>query len=113
MKLKELGPAENSKIPKKKNEIKINYDKPKVTNYWKKLPKTEFSSSVLFAKFIKKVAKVLERERAERSCSFSNLVVYSITSAGIKLPNWKNPIAPKALTVIGYQGEMFSRNYAS
>ena len=55
----------------------------------------------------------LKRERAEKSCSLSNLIVYSITGAGLKLPNWKNPIAPKALTLIGYQGEMFSRNYAS
>ena len=94
--------------------MKITYDKPKVTNYWKK-NSLKLSSLVQFClqNLPKKLPMFLKRERAEKSCSFSNLVVYSITSAGLKLPNWKNPIAPKALTLIGYQGEMFSRNYAS
>ena len=38
----------------------------------------------------------LKKKSTEKICSLSNLVVYSITSAGIKLPNWKNPIAPKS-----------------
>ena len=50
----------------------------------------------------------LKRNSAVTSCSLSNLVVYSITSAGLKLPNWKNPIAPRSLTLIGYQGEIFN-----
>ena len=50
----------------------------------------------------------MKRNRAEQSCSLGNLVVQCITSAGLKLPNWKNPIAPKSLTVIGYQGEIFN-----
>ena len=44
----------------------------------------------------------------KKICSLSELVVYSIKSAGLKLSNWKNPIAPKSLTMIGYQSEIFN-----
>ena len=64
--------------------------------------------SVLYAKFTKKFSIILKRNSAEKSCSLGNLVVQCITSAGLKLTNWKNPIAPKSLTVIGYQGEIFN-----
>ena len=90
-----------------KNEIlKVNKEKLKVTNYWQNVPENSLVS-VLYAKIIKKLSMFLKRNSAVTSCSLSNLVVYSITSAGLKLPNWKNPIAPRSLTVTGYQGEIF------
>ena len=51
--------------------MKITYDKPKVTNYWKKLPKTEFSSSVLFTKSTKKVVPMfLEKKKHRKDLPF-------------------------------------------
>ena len=82
-----------------KTEMKINKEKLKVTNYWKKVLKSSIVS-VLVAKFTKKLSMFLKRNSAKKSCrsiKISNLVVYSITSAGLKLPNLKNPISPKSL----------------
>ena len=74
-----------------KNEIlKVNKEKLKVTNYWQNVPENSLVS-VLYAKIIKKLSMFLKRNSAVTSCSLSNLVVYSITSAGLKLPIGKIP----------------------
>lgn len=78
----------------------------KVGNYWQKLP---ISLPVFCVQnFSKKLVIFLKGISAEKSFTLSNEIVYSIKSAGLELPNWKNNIAQNSRTLTGYQGEVLS-----